>query len=281
VGARDTTVESGLGRLKPEYIKIRDWLGSAPREAVLAAVSPGESSRLAMPSSPVSIDSIELDETGENVTIQATITRPDGNDSDNEPDVLSVNEEVPINGNSLVEVRGEIDGIRLLKIDVEALPSTPVAQTSPEGELATNAAAEGELVVPEIASAVTEPLGVQAAEASSSTLTMGDVGAEGESIASAATTQADLFVPVASDNSTRTDATVLALEEGDLWLGESLQDDSNTQAPMDSQSIDTAMENVATELTIVSSAADSVAEQSTRDATLDENAIDAVLMGNL
>ncbi len=45
----DTTFTPDLGRLRPEFISIRDWLGSAPRQSILAAVARGSTSVLANP----------------------------------------------------------------------------------------------------------------------------------------------------------------------------------------------------------------------------------------
>ena len=63
----DTTVDSGLGRLRPEYISIRDWLRSTPKNSILVAVPPGESSLMVSESSEVDLDSpeVSLDGTGE------------------------------------------------------------------------------------------------------------------------------------------------------------------------------------------------------------------------
>jgi hypothetical protein len=120
-----------------------------------------------------------------------------------------------------------------------------------------------------------------AAGVASTTLTLGDVQAEGESIAAAATTQGDIFVPVTDDGSSRTDATVLALQDGDLWLGQSLQADSDPPGIVDSLLVDSAMQSVTTELTIISPVGDEIAENSAVSASLDQSAIDAVLSSDL
>jgi hypothetical protein len=261
----DMTVESGLGRLRPEFISIRDWLGSTSRNSILVAVAPGETSVLAMQSSgsdTISDPFATLDADGGIVTIEGTVPDPDS------PDPVPVNPEtIATTSDSRLQRRGEIDGLQLFKISNVAFTSSATATTG----------GEGELVIPESSSLADPPVGLLAAEASSTTLSLGDVQAEGESIAAAATTQADIFVPVTDDDSSRTDATVLALEEGDLWLGQSLQGDDDAVGVVDSNSIDSAMQSVTSELTVVSPAGDEIAENSGVSASLDQLAIDAVL----
>ncbi len=262
----DTSVDTGIGRLRPEFISIRDWLGSTSRNSILVAVAAGESSILAMQSSGADsiVDPVaRLDATGDNVTIEGTA--PNSTDAV-QPQTIATRSD------SRVQIRGEIDGIRLLKIsNVEFTPSTTTAST----------AGEGELIIAESSSLAEPPLGLMAAGVSSTTLTLGDVQAEGESIAAAATTQGDIFVPVTDDGSSRTDATVLALEDGDLWLGQSLQGDSDAAGIFDANSVDSAMQSVTTELTIFSPAGDEIAENSGVSASLDQSAIDAVLSSDL
>ncbi len=257
----DTMVDSGIGRLKPEFISIRDWLGSTSRNSILVAVAPGEASILAMQSSgadTISNPVATLDADGGSVIIEGTA--PDSADPV-QP------ETIPTTSDSRLQHRGEIDGIRLFKIsNVEFTPST----TSTTG-------GEGELVIPESSSLVESPLGLMASEVASTTLSLGDLQAEGESIAAAATTQADIFVPVTDNNSSRTDATVLALDEGDLWLGQSLQGDVEEQGVVDANSIDSAMRSVASDLTVVSPVGDEIAENSGSETSLEASAIDAVL----
>ncbi len=261
----DMLIESGIGSLRPEYISIRDWFGSTSRNSILAVVAPGEASTMAISSSAatsVSEPVIEMDATGDNVTVSGT----DPNSSDG---VAVTPQTLATQTDPRVQVRGEIGGVRLLKIFDLTFASTVVS------------GGEGEAIAPASASLASEPPAVQAAEAATSALSLGNVQAEGESLASAATTQADIFVPSTEGVSTRTDATVLALEEGDLWLGESLQNDTNQQPAVSAESIDDAMQNVTEELTLISSAAETVAEQSAHDNGLDQNAIDAVLSSNL
>ena len=113
----------------------------------------------------------------------------------------------------------------------------------------------------------------------SSPLTVGDIQAEGESMAAFAVTQADLFVPAADDQSTRTDAAVLANEHGELWLGETLSDDGNKHSEMQAgpQVVDQVMQNVAEELSIIKSAGDDLATRDPLSDSLHESSIDAAL----
>ncbi len=261
----DMTVESGLGRLRPEFISIRDWLGSTSRNSILVAVAPGETSILAMQSSgsdTISGPTAKLDADGGIVTIEGTV--PDSTD-------LVQPTTIATTSDSRLQRRGEIDGIQLFRISNVVFSSAGTATTG----------GEAELVIPESSSLADPPVGLTAAEVSSTTLALGDVQAEGESIVASATTQADIFVPVTGDDSSRTDATVLALEEGDLWLGQSLQGDDDAVGVVNANSIDSAMQSVTSELTSVSPAGDEIAENSGVSASLDQSAIDAVLSSDL
>ncbi len=227
----DATVPSLIGRLRPEYISIRDWVGSAPRRSLLVAVAPGQTSALTIASSAIEIVNdpvVNLNTAGDTLTIQGTQTTDFSTDSDPK-----------------IQLRGEVDGMRLYKVTIdEELTFTPPAN-----------AGEGE---------------------ASSAFVLGDIQAEAEAPAALATTQADLFVPVASDSATRTDAAVLALPAGDLWVGATATSDDEN-AIVDTQSaVDSAMRTVS-ELSIQSAAGDVVAE----DARLDQQLVDQALYGAL
>jgi cyclophilin family peptidyl-prolyl cis-trans isomerase len=247
----DATVDSGIGQLRPEFISIRDWLGSAPVMSILVAVAPGETSVLAIESPATdTIDDavVELDASGTNLTIRGTTTNTGTSAVDD------IEATIPVQNNSRVQLRGEVNGLRLLRISVEQGDVTFTESTT--------SGAEGEFI-------------------SVNTLSVGDVQAEGESVAAGGVTQADLFVPVASDVVTRTDATVLALEDGDLWVGESLQAEPEQQTGNAADAVDSAMQDVAEELTVSSTAADSIADLDAADEGIDKQAIDAVLATNL
>ena len=115
---------------------------------------------------------------------------------------------------------------------------------------------------------------------------IGSMQAEGESVAALSVTQADLFVPVASDQSTRSDAVVLSNERGELWFGEAneiedLSSNGDYQAVEgsreNSQVVDEVMQNVTEELTIIKSAGDQLIDTESSVHSLNESSIDAVL----
>ncbi len=257
----DMTVDVEIGALRPEFISIRDWLGSTSDNSILTAVEPGQTDLITLKSTAadtISNPVVELDTTGDNVTIHGTA--PDSTDP-------VVPQTIPTRTDARVQSRGVVDGIQLLKIS--GVTFTTDATSGPEGEA----------FVPASSSNVDQPPAVQATQASSSVLSLGGLQAEGESIAAGATTQTDLFVPVSNLVSTRTDATVLPLEHGDVWLGESTSEDSSGTG-FGARGVDEAMRNVASDLTLVSATADSLATES-ETASLDESAIDAVLQGEL
>jgi hypothetical protein len=74
---------------------------------------------------------------------------------------------------------------------------------------------------------------------------------------------------------------VLALDEGDVWVGQSLQSGTSPADKIDSQSIDSAMQNVAEDLSVISKAADEVAEKASLEGGLHVNAIDQAMTGEI
>jgi len=206
---------------------------------------------------------VELDDAGDNVIIRGTTTDETTSEETN------VEESIRVSSSSRVQLRGESDGFQLLKINVEddVVNFTPSADSGGEGE-AFIAASSSDVVA---------PAAVQAFD-TSSTLTVGGTQAEGESVAAAATTLADVFVPATNDGSSRTDATVLALDEGDVWIGQPAEAPNTGVNP--GESADSALENLAAELSVHSSEGDKIAENQANE-TLDELAIDAILSNEL
>lgn len=265
----DTSVDTDMGRIRPEFLSIRDWLGSAPARNLLVAVSPGASSSLTIPS-PTSTEvvkdtTVELNTAGDTLTVRGTRIADDSTESAGEATLPTAND-------ARVQLRGEIDGLRLYKISVQDTDTFTAAS------ITTASVSEGEAV-----SALTAP----------NTLTLGDIQAEGESPAAGATSRADLFVPVDNDSASRSDATVLSLAEGDLWVGsvapnkdsqdpdsqdpdsqDKVSQDVDIQSSADPASVDTAMRSI-TELSVESSETDIIAGESSLDQELVDQAINA------
>ena len=263
----DATVIADLGRLRPEFISIRDWLGSAPTQSILVAIAPGESSTFSQTTSTttsISDPEVELDAAGSELTIRGT----DGGDPAGplEATVAATESEV-------VQVRGEADGMRLLRIDVGAISfdAPAAASVQAEGELvaldslASDVRAEGESIE-EASLAVREDVAD-----SSGSLAVGGRQPEAESVAAQAVTVADLFVPVTDDGSTRSDAAVLPLESGELWVADASED----RGP--ESSVDAIFEDAA----LLESESSSGGHRSTDDRPLDESAVDAAIGGDL
>ena len=158
----DAVVQSSMGRLLPQYLSIRDWLGSTPQQSVLVVVEPGASALVteASESASTSIQnpSVALNEAGTSLTING---RNETDDGDVSASVLTTDAD-------RVETRGEIGDLRLYRVDVEGtdfFTETPDdgANVSAEGEsladgttdgLTVSAVAEGENV--EAATSVAE-----------------------------------------------------------------------------------------------------------------------------
>ncbi|MGB7344278.1 MAG: tandem-95 repeat protein [Pirellulaceae bacterium] len=233
----DTTIESNLGRLRPEFISIRDWLGSAARQSVLVAVAPGGSSVLSSATSgttTIKNPTATLDSTGANLTLAGL------NDADE-----SIQAVLNATGNRDVQMRGEIDGLQLFKINVS---SNVVSFTN------SNSAAQGELI--------DSPL-----------LAIGDGSPQGELVAASATTLADVFVPGSQGNSS---SVVLPTTAGDVWLAES-NGDQVIAVPNRITVVDEAMSTVSSQLQLLSSSADAIAASDVGESPLSESAIDQAI----
>ncbi|WP_161604442.1 Ig-like domain-containing protein [Roseiconus nitratireducens] len=121
----DAVIDAAMGRLRPEFLSIQDWLGSTPAQAVLAAVAPGQSATYAVPTSTAS-DSISdpvvsMNDAGTSLTINGK----DDSDADVTATVLS-------NDGDVVSDRGQVGDLRLFRINVasDALTYNPVSSSS-------------------------------------------------------------------------------------------------------------------------------------------------------
>ncbi|TWT79129.1 putative peptidyl-prolyl cis-trans isomerase [Planctomycetes bacterium CA13] len=264
----DSTVDLSIGSLLPEFISIRDWLGSTPRKSLLVAIEPGASSSVLVPSAQtdtIDTPTISLDSDGETLSINGTRTVTDS--TTNATSTESINASLPTTNDRRVQSRGQVGQMRLYRVSVESDEvafQTTTSSTSAQGE-----SPQGESVSQQTAAL--------------QSVSFGEVQAEGESLAAQSVSQSDLFVPSTSDNRTRTDATVIALDEGDVWAGESTAE--GVPAPQrvfaSDDSVDTAMQAVTSELTRVSQSGDAIAESSLEDQSLVEAAIDAVIKASL
>ncbi|TWU31790.1 Ig-like domain-containing protein [Novipirellula artificiosorum] len=233
----DTSVNASVGRLLPQYISIRDWLGSTPRQSLLLAIQPGEASTLLIPSaatSSIDTPAVALDEDGETLTITGTRTVTDS--STGTTSTESVRATLPTVNDRRVQARGEAGEMRLYRVSVET--SDVTFETVSSGSAA---AAEGEAI---------------SAAAATPSILLGGVQAEGESLAASSVSRTDLFVPVADDA-------------------------ASVSAAAPDDSVDAAMQDIATELTFRSKSADAVAENSLSDNPLAHDAIDALIATDL
>ncbi|WP_168564117.1 Ig-like domain-containing protein [Crateriforma spongiae] len=235
----DAALEADLGRLRPQYLSIRDWFGGAARRSIVAAVSPGEEPvfmQTSQDTGDVSDPDVQLSNDG----TQVTVTGKDDQDAD-------VQATLNVQSGNRVEVRGQVGDLRLLKISVEP---TDVSFTE-VASAGTASTAEGE-----------------AAAATGQSVLSNDQAAEGESPVVAAVTQVDAVVPAASpvsvDQTPQQDASGVGSDADTNVVGDS----------MDAQQVDASMPQVASRLSLLSSAADQLAEP---DDDLSADAVDAAL----
>ena len=112
----DTAIQSDLGALRPEFISIRDFLRSTPRKNLLVAVAPGQETLMTIASSAVDtirVPIVALDQAGATLTIRGTRT----NDSTQSDEAIEAT--VRTSGDQRVQFRGEANGLRLYKIQVD------------------------------------------------------------------------------------------------------------------------------------------------------------------
>lgn len=269
----DMTIDPQLGRLRPEYLSLRDWLGSTPRNAILTAISPGGSSLFAIPTSTVDFIAdpiVALDAAETELTIHAT---------DKEPATI------PLNGTRRVETRGEANGVKLLRIAVQENDFTNATASTAAAGTAADSGGEGESVAasPLVADGVGEGETTDASLQPTTRLSIGETQPEGESPAAAAVSRNDVFVPSMRTGGGRVDATVLPLESGDVWLGttpKATAGDSNP-AEESGSAADRVMPDVAEALMIYSAAADELAEREAREGGLAGEAVDLVIANPL
>ncbi|MEL6106467.1 MAG: tandem-95 repeat protein [Planctomycetota bacterium] len=175
----DTIVESSLGRLKPEFLSIQDWLGSAPRQSVLVAVEPGQSAVVTQASADAAATilnpSVTLNDGGTSLSIDGR----DDTDSDISGSVLT-------SAGDVVHDRGRVGDLRLYRIDVEEVSFTPTTVSG------STTAAEGEPIVEASEDAPT----AEASDGVTDGLTT-EVSGEGEAV-TAATGVEDVAAPILS-----------------------------------------------------------------------------------
>ena len=279
----DMTIESEIGRLRPEFISIRDWLGSSPTQSLLVAVQPGSAASLSLPSSAIDTvtdPQVELDSVGENLIIRGT----NDTGANVEATVAAVND-------ARVQLRGQSGETRLLKIDVADAEMFTVVDDDP-GSTPAPSTGEGEQAGSDVAAASLE-IAPSPADSTSS-LAVGDTAAEGESPAAGSVTLADVFVPNSSLGTETSSNVVLPLPSGDVWMeSESIAGvadapdanllsvgNSSQNAAISADSSDQAMQDVAPGLSLIASGADSVAE-SIENSGIDHAAVDAALSSEL
>ena len=140
---QDIIVQSALGRLKPEFLSILDWLGSAPTQSVLVAVQPGQSAITTQASEAAAATilspSVSLNDGGTSLSIEGR----DDTDSDISGSVLT-------SAGDVVQDRGQVGDLRLYRIDVEEISFTPTTVAS-----ASTAEAEATTVADGVTPAVT------------------------------------------------------------------------------------------------------------------------------
>lgn len=215
----DTVIDSAIGRLRPEFISIRDWLRSTPKNSVLVAIEPGQSSLLISESSEAGLESpeVSLDGSGALLTIQQVATTTDEEGGTTSELVQAT---VDMSDPSVSQPRGAVAALQLYRIATDSLSFSPVPAATGQGEgefieeaalpFSSNLEAEGESLEKLAVSGKKTP-------ASSSILTaaQSDPLITGDAI-----TVADLFVPVTDTRNENSNNLVMQRGEGELWVAD-------------------------------------------------------------
>ncbi|QDV84031.1 Ig-like domain-containing protein [Planctomycetes bacterium TBK1r] len=147
----DAVIDAQMGRIKPEYLSIQDWLGSTPQQSALVVVQPGEQALLAEPTSLASESISNANFTLNDLGTELTISGEDDDAGGTDPDTL--NAAVLTSNRNIVQPRGQIGDLRLFRVNVDSnavnYSRTPAANNAANSAATTQLAAgsgEGEQV---------------------------------------------------------------------------------------------------------------------------------------
>ncbi len=268
--ADNLMVSSNLGALRAKYVAMSDWFGSAPRNAILAAITPGQTQTFATVSSgttSISTPSLSLDATGSNLTI--TGKNATG---------ANVTTTLPTANNRRIDARGSIGSMQLVRVSIETADVTfnPVAASSGSAASGSGSSSAVSVIAPTSTSLLSGGEGeLIAASSPLATSAQSNVGSGAGSVlfggqlstlaspVSAAVSRTDLVVPTQSPT---------------IPARRALASDASASSSM---SIDAAMNDVRPELELRSASADEVAERRDAAASLDQSLVDAALTGTL
>ncbi|MCO8124984.1 tandem-95 repeat protein [Stieleria sp. TO1_6] len=179
-GDGDVTIEATMGRLKPEYLSIQDWLGSTPQQSVLVAIEPGQSALLTESSSQASASIVDPVVSLNAAGTQLTIAGKDDADAGISGSILTSRGDV-------VLPRGKFGDLQLYRVDVS---DTAINYTADSSSSASTAA-EGESVEAEDAVSGLSAAGSGEGEAVAAATSVSDVAAPLLSSAVLANTPSD------------------------------------------------------------------------------------------
>ncbi len=260
----DANIQADLGGLRPEYISIRDWLGNAPRQSILAVVQPGQSPVFMTTGSDtgsVTDPTVELNSSGDEVTIRGL----NGSSA-------NVEAAAPVRTGRQVDVRGTVGDMRLMKISLDSRHTTFV-----ESSTSTTTASSDPPVTQAVQSATTQVTGDSAA---GNVLLPGDDDGEGESPISGGVSLIDVVTPTAtpvtSSATSRFGRFASSAGNADDGIG---QRNARPTEPV-AETVDATMPDVSPRLSLQSSAADRVAT-TMDDAGLNSDAVDEAITSSL
>ncbi|WP_182866243.1 Ig-like domain-containing protein [Rhodopirellula sp. JC639] len=223
----DSVIEARMGRIKPEYISLQDWLGSTPQQSSLVVVQPGGSALLAEPtelaSESISNANYSLNDLGTELVIsgedESTATSSDG------PDIL--NAAILTNNRNVVQPRGQIGDLFLYRVNVDSdvvnYDRTPAADNSAASAQLAAGTGEGEQVGAAAGTSAADGVSSQILQNEPTTGGLTTAGSgEGESVIQA-TSQSHVAAPLLSSD-------VIAAVETDLESDDSADDDVTGEA---------------------------------------------------
>ncbi|MCA9140285.1 MAG: tandem-95 repeat protein [Planctomycetales bacterium] len=220
----DAVIEAKMGRIKPQYLSIQDWFGSAAKQSALVVVAPGGAALLteASTDSAASITNpvISLNDAG----TELSITGENDDDPTDTIDPETLDAAVLTTRTDVVSHRGQIGDLRLLRVNVdEAVVTynrTPASSTSAASTQLASGSGEGEQADSGVTSQV-----VQSGAASGGLLAAGS--GEGEAIAESTSVNQVaaplLSAAMVSDTMNQTDSSLMEDELGIASVDDSVQ----------------------------------------------------------
>jgi large repetitive protein len=134
-------IQPTVGRLRPEFLSIQDFLGSTSRQSVLIAAVPGANTSIVIPTAAVSnVTGLTgtLDTNARTLTLKGNSVATTGSTGTVTP-AAPVESVIPVATDRRVQSRGSVDSMRVYRVNLNpsattfapVTPTTPATSTTP------------------------------------------------------------------------------------------------------------------------------------------------------